>query len=166
MHRLSSGLGTWSIRSGTVQTISGMDLPVCSQPLTKSIFFSVVCSLKSTGMVKLPGLWETVGMPKEERPQTHEEAEAQKLVDRIEKKVSTQRKNRSWKTPSKPPLPKRNLRVVNWIGTIPAIGVCTHCSRQFKVPLESMKRVADAQWNPDLQFREHKCKREVLSREP
>ena len=89
--------------------------------------------------------------------------EAQKLVDRIEKKVSTQRKNRSSKTPSKPPQPKRNLRVVKWIGTIPAIGVCTYCSRQFKVPLESMKRVADAQWNLDLQFKEHKCKREDAS---
>ena len=32
--------------------------------------------------MKLPGLWETVGMPKEEQPQTHEQAEAQKLVDR------------------------------------------------------------------------------------
>jgi len=114
-------------------------------------------SLKSTGLVKLPGLWETVGMPKEEQPQTHENGEAQKVVDRIEKKVSAQRKNRSSKTPSKPPQQKRNLRVVKWIGTIPAIGVCTYCSRQFKVPLESMKRVADAQWNLDLQFKEHKC---------
>jgi hypothetical protein len=33
VHRLSSGLGTWSIRSGTAQTLSGMDWPVCSQPL-------------------------------------------------------------------------------------------------------------------------------------
>jgi hypothetical protein len=32
--RLSSGLGTWSIQSGTAQTLSGMDLTVCSQPLT------------------------------------------------------------------------------------------------------------------------------------
>ena len=34
VHRLSSGLGTWSIRSGTSQTLSAMDLTVCSQPLT------------------------------------------------------------------------------------------------------------------------------------
>jgi urate oxidase len=116
--------------------------------------------LKSTGLVKLPGLWETVRMPKEEQPQTHENGEAQKLVDRIETKVSAQRKNRSSKTPSKPPQQKRDLRVVKWMGTIPAIGVCTYCSRQFKVPPESMQRVADAQWNLDLQFKEHKCKRE------
>jgi len=119
--------------------------------------------LKSTGLVKLPDLWETVGVPKEDQPQTHENGEAQKLVDRIEKKVSAQRKNRSSNTPSKPPQQKRNLRVVKWIGTIPAIGVCTYCSRQFKVPLESMKRVVDAQWNLDLQFKEHKCKREDAS---
>lgn len=34
VHRLNSGLGTWSIRSGTSQTLSAMDLTVCSQPLT------------------------------------------------------------------------------------------------------------------------------------
>ena len=116
--------------------------------------------MKSTVLVKLSGLWETVGMPKD--AQTHENGEAQKLVDRIEKKVS-KRKDRSSRTPSKPPQQKRDLRVVKWMGTIPAIGVCTYCSRQFKVPPESMKRVADAQWNLDLQFKEHKCKREDAS---
>jgi hypothetical protein len=34
VHRLSSGLGTWSIRSGTAQTLFGTELTVCSQPLT------------------------------------------------------------------------------------------------------------------------------------
>jgi len=34
VHRLSCGLGTWSIRSGTAQNLSGMELIVCSQPLT------------------------------------------------------------------------------------------------------------------------------------
>jgi hypothetical protein len=105
-------------------------------------------------------------MPKGEQPQTHENGEAQKLVDRIEKKVSIQRKNRSSKTPSKPPQQKRNLRVAKWLGTIPAIGACTYCSRQFKVPPESMKRIADAQWNLDLQFKEHKCKREDATQAP
>ncbi len=104
-------------------------------------------------------------MPKEEQPQTHENVESQKLVDRIEKKAGAQRKNRSQKAPSKPPQPKRNLRVVKWVGTVPAVGVCTFCNRQFKVPMESMKRVEDAQWNLDLQFREHKCKREDASQE-
>jgi hypothetical protein len=40
---------------------------------------------------------------------------------------------------------KRNLRVVKWLGTVPAIGVCTLCNREFKVPMTAMKRVADAQ---------------------
>ena len=53
---------------------------------------------------------------------------------------------------------KRNLRVVKWLGQVPAIGVCTVCKRQFKVPLTAMKRVADAQESLRLQFTEHKCK--------
>jgi hypothetical protein len=37
---------------------------------------------------------------------------------------------------------KRNLRVVKWLGTVPAVGACTYCNREFKVPLTVMKRVA------------------------
>jgi len=97
-----------------------------------------------------------MGMPKKQkRLETHQEHEVQTLVDRIEKKVSDQRQAAS----------KRNLRVVKSLGEVPAIGVCTFCNRQFKVPLESMKRVADAQWNLDLQFKEHKCKREDASQD-
>jgi hypothetical protein len=54
---------------------------------------------------------------------------------------------------------KRNLRVVKWLGTVPAIGVCDFCNLQFKVPMASMKRVADAQESLRNQFAEHKCKR-------
>jgi hypothetical protein len=53
---------------------------------------------------------------------------------------------------------KRNLRVAKWLGTIPAVGVCTSCNREFKVPLSAMKRVADAQESLRIQFAEHKCK--------
>src|ERR1700730_16897384 len=66
------------------------------------------CSLESADLVKLPGLWETVGMPKEEQPQTYENGEAQKLVDRIEKKVSAQSKNRS----------SKNAKIAGRIGTL------------------------------------------------
>jgi hypothetical protein len=52
----------------------------------------------------------------------------------------------------------RNLRVTSWIGVIPAIGVCTSCNREFKVPLTAMSKVADAQENLRVQFTEHKCK--------
>ncbi len=45
---------------------------------------------------------------KQEQPQTHEDLEAQKLVERIEKKVSAQRKTGSVKTPAKPPQQEEN----------------------------------------------------------
>ena len=57
-------------------------------------------------------------------------------------------------------MPKRNLRVVKWLGTVPAVGVCTFCNLQFKVPVTAMKRVADAQAALRLQFAGHKCERE------
>lgn len=53
---------------------------------------------------------------------------------------------------------KRRLRVLKWIGTVPAVGTCTICNREFKVPMTAMKRVADAQENLRVQFAEHRCK--------
>jgi hypothetical protein len=55
---------------------------------------------------------------------------------------------------------KRNLRVVKWLGTIPAVGICTFCDRLFNVPMSALKRVTDAQASLRVQFTEHKCKRE------
>ena len=52
---------------------------------------------------------------------------------------------------------KRNLRVLKWIGTTPAIAICTLCDRQFTVPMAALKRVADAQQNLTAQFAEHDC---------
>ena len=46
---------------------------------------------------------------KQEQSQTHEDGEAQTLVDRIEKKVDDQRENRSAKTWAKPPQQDGNL---------------------------------------------------------
>jgi hypothetical protein len=60
-----------------------------------------------------------------------------------------------WETVS---MPKRNLRVIKWLGTIPAVGVCTFCNTHFAVPLSSLKRVADAQESLRVQFTEHQCK--------
>jgi hypothetical protein len=54
---------------------------------------------------------------------------------------------------------KRNLRVVKWIGTVPAIGVCTYCAMNFNVPVEKLKRTSDAQESLRKQFEEHKCQR-------
>ncbi len=61
-------------------------------------------------------------------------------------------------------MPKGNLRVVKWLGTVPAIGICTYCDRNFKVPLDALKRTSDAQESLRKQFVEHKCKREDVSR--
>ena len=60
-------------------------------------------------------------------------------------------------------IPKRILRVTKWLGTIPAVGVCSFCDRQFYVPLTALKRVADAQESLRVQFAEHKCKSETRS---
>ena len=50
---------------------------------------------------------------------------------------------------------------VKWLGKVPAVGVCTLCNRQFKVPLTTIKRVAEAQESLRLQFTEHECKSEM-----
>jgi hypothetical protein len=53
--------------------------------------------------------------------------------------------------------PKKNLRVVNWIGVLPVVAVCTACNREFKVPLASLKRLPDAQESLHVQFAQHQC---------
>jgi len=55
-------------------------------------------------------------------------------------------------------MPKRILRVVKWLGTTPAVGVCAFCSQQFKIPMSSLSKPADAQANMQKQFDAHKCK--------
>ncbi len=55
---------------------------------------------------------------------------------------------------------KRRLRVLKWLGTVPAVGVCTLCNSEFKVPVTAIKRVADAQAALKAQFDQHRCKEE------
>jgi len=57
-------------------------------------------------------------------------------------------------------MPKRNLRVLKWLGTTPAIAVCTACNREFKVPLDVLKRVGGAAEHLKLQFARHQCKQD------
>jgi hypothetical protein len=83
-------------------------------------------------------------------------------IARVRRTPSNPRRLRQASRPKKPAMPKRNLRVVKWVGTVPAIGVCTFCNRTFKVPLGS-NRVADVQESLRVQFTEHKCKREDAS---
>jgi len=52
---------------------------------------------------------------------------------------------------------KRRLRVTKWLGMVPVIAVCSACSREFKVPLTALNRVAEAQQSLQLQFVGHTC---------
>jgi hypothetical protein len=54
-------------------------------------------------------------------------------------------------------MPKRNLRVMKWIGSTPAIAVCTACNHEFKVPVTALKRVTEAQQSLTIQFANHEC---------
>ncbi len=54
---------------------------------------------------------------------------------------------------------QRNLRVIQWIGTVPAICICTYCATNFQVPLDALKRTSNAQESLRKQFAEHKCDR-------
>jgi hypothetical protein len=54
-------------------------------------------------------------------------------------------------------MPKRHLRVLKWLGT-PAIAVCSSCDREFRVPLDVLKRVGGAVEHLKLQFAQHQCK--------
>jgi hypothetical protein len=54
-------------------------------------------------------------------------------------------------------MPKRNLRVLKWLGTTPAIAVCSVCNQEFRVPLEVLKRIGGAVEHLNLQFGQHKC---------
>ncbi len=55
---------------------------------------------------------------------------------------------------------ERRLRVLKWLGTVPAVGTCTLCGCEFKVPVTALKSVADAQEILRAQFAEHECKPE------
>jgi hypothetical protein len=52
---------------------------------------------------------------------------------------------------------KRNLRVTKWLSTTLAIGVCSACSKEFKVPMTALTKTTDAQLNLQEQFYRHEC---------
>jgi hypothetical protein len=58
---------------------------------------------------------------------------------------------------------KRNLRVLKWLGTTPAIAVCAACNQEFRVPVDVLKRVGGAVEHLKLQFAQHKCAPEELA---
>ena len=60
-------------------------------------------------------------------------------------------------------MPKRSLRVVKWLSATPAIGICSFCNQQFKVPMTALTKTADAQASLQDLFDRHKCKRKDAS---
>jgi hypothetical protein len=52
---------------------------------------------------------------------------------------------------------KRYLTVVKWLSSTPAVGACTYCSKEFKVPLSLLSKTMDAQASLQEQFDRHKC---------
>jgi hypothetical protein len=54
-------------------------------------------------------------------------------------------------------MPRRSLRIVQWISSTPWIGGCTTCAKQFKVPTVTMSKAEDAFLNLQQQFDLHKC---------
>ena len=58
---------------------------------------------------------------------------------------------------------QRRLRVVKWLSTTPAVGVCAICGREFKVPMSALRSTADAQASLQERFDRHKCESEDSS---
>ena len=54
-------------------------------------------------------------------------------------------------------MPKRILRVLKWIGTTPAVGMCAQCERQFTLPVAALKSVVEARTKMQALFDEHQC---------
>jgi heterodisulfide reductase subunit B len=52
---------------------------------------------------------------------------------------------------------KRAIRVVKWLGTTPAVAVCTACARNFNAPVDVLKSQPAAQDYLQKQFDQHKC---------
>ncbi len=49
------------------------------------------------------------------------------------------------------------LRVIKWIRTVPVVAACTHCGREFKVPITALHTDVQARENLTMQFARHKC---------
>jgi hypothetical protein len=54
-------------------------------------------------------------------------------------------------------MPKRVIRVTKWLGMIPAVGVCSACGKEFKVPVASLSRLQQAKEILQSEFDRHVC---------
>src|SRR5437868_7861363 len=64
--------------------------------------------------------------------------------------------------PRRSAMPKRAVRIVKHLGTVPCVAACTACGKQFTVSLSTLKRVKDAQADLQQQFDRHRCEGEQL----
>ena len=56
-------------------------------------------------------------------------------------------------------MPKREMRIVKYIGPAPYLAVCTYCSQQFKVPTDVTLTATEAAATLQVEFSRHECKR-------
>jgi hypothetical protein len=63
-------------------------------------------------------------------------------------------------------MPKRILRVVKWLGTTPAIGMCAACERQFTLPVAVLKNVVEARAKMQAMFDGHECQQNPAAGTP
>jgi hypothetical protein len=54
-------------------------------------------------------------------------------------------------------MPKRAVRIVKLVGSVPCVAACTACGQQFTAPVSVLKRLTDAQANLQEQFDRHQC---------
>lgn len=54
-------------------------------------------------------------------------------------------------------MPKRILRVLKWLGSTPAVGMCAACERQFTLPMAAFKNIVEARSKMQGLFDEHEC---------
>lgn len=55
-------------------------------------------------------------------------------------------------------MPECGLIVVKWMGSGPAVGMCTCCAENFEVPQDSRKTRYEAEESLGEQFDQHVCK--------
>ena len=56
-------------------------------------------------------------------------------------------------------MPKREMRIVKYIGPAPYLAVCTYCIQQFKVPPDVTLTAMEAETELQAEFSHHVCKR-------
>ena len=54
-------------------------------------------------------------------------------------------------------MPKRTVRIVKHIGSVPCVAECTACKQQFTAPTGTLRSLKEATENLQRQFDRHEC---------